>query len=185
MGIADDTHKSKDHVNAQKDLQDMGIRRDLWPDENEDYWLATFAILVNKRLSFLKTLKNVSVADGYSSNISHGIDLDKKRIFGLKSHDCHIIMQQLLPIAIRNILPKQIVAVLVELSSFFRQLCSKTLSLSDLEKIQDRIVLTLFHLEMLFPTSFFTVMVHLTIHLVDEVIMGGPVHYRWMYFIER
>ncbi|XP_069147215.1 uncharacterized protein [Solanum lycopersicum] len=38
---------------------------------------------------------------------------------------------------------------------------------------------------MLFLPSFFTVMVHLTVHLVDEVIQGGPVHYRWMYFVER
>ncbi|XP_060210987.1 uncharacterized protein LOC132638006 [Lycium barbarum] len=183
--LLNDKHKSKDHVNARKDLQDMGIRRDLWPDENENCWLAAFTIPVNKRLAFLKTLKNVSVPDGYSSNISRGIDLDNKRIFGLKTHDCHIIMEQLLPIAIRNVLPNQVVATLVEVSSFFRQLCSKTLSLSDLEKLQDRIVLTLCHLEILFPTSFFTVMVHLTVHLVDEVMKGGPVHYRWMYFVER
>jgi len=28
------------------------------------------------------------------------------KLVGLKSHDCHIIMQQLLPVAIRGILPK-------------------------------------------------------------------------------
>ncbi|XP_070043308.1 uncharacterized protein [Nicotiana tomentosiformis] len=28
-------------------------------------------------------------------------------------------------------------------------------------------------------------MVHLIVHLVDEAIQGGPVHYRWMYFVER
>ncbi|KAL3849435.1 hypothetical protein ACJIZ3_011317 [Penstemon smallii] len=28
-------------------------------------------------------------------------------------------------------------------------------------------------------------MVHLPIHLVREAILGGPVHYRWMYPIER
>ncbi|XP_033515493.1 uncharacterized protein [Nicotiana tomentosiformis] len=38
---------------------------------------------------------------------------------------------------------------------------------------------------MLFPTSFFIVMVHLIVPLVDKVIQGGPVHYRWMYFVER
>ncbi|KAL4394514.1 hypothetical protein AHAS_Ahas02G0159600 [Arachis hypogaea] len=40
-------------------------------------------------------------------------------------------------------------------------------------------------MEMIFPPSFFTVMVHLTVHLVDELKLGGPVHYRWMYPIER
>lgn len=104
--LLNEKHKSKDHVNARKDLQDMSIRRDLCPDENEKCWLAAFAIPVNKKLVFLKTLKNVFAPDGYSSNISYGIDLDKKKIFGLKTHDCHIIMQQLLPIAIQNVLPK-------------------------------------------------------------------------------
>ncbi|CAK8562009.1 unnamed protein product [Lathyrus sativus] len=28
-------------------------------------------------------------------------------------------------------------------------------------------------------------MVHLVVHLVEEVKLGGPVHYRWMYPVER
>ena len=94
-------------------------------------------------------------------------------------------MEQLLLIAIRNVLSNQVVAILVEFCSFFRHICLKNLSLMDLEKLQKRIVITLCHLEMLFLPSFFTVMVHLTVHLVDEVILGGPVRYRWMYFVER
>jgi len=183
--LLNDKEKSKDHIKARKDLQDMGIWRDLWPDENGECRLGAFTIPKKKKLAFLKTLKNILVPDGYASNISRCIDLDKKRIFGLKSYDCHILMQQLLPIAIRNVLPNQVVATLVEFSSFFRQLCMKSLTISDLEKLHNRIVETLSHLEILFPPSFFTVMIHLTVHLVDEVKQGGPVHYRLMYFVER
>ncbi|KAM3217434.1 hypothetical protein P3L10_026877 [Capsicum annuum] len=135
--LLNDKEKSKDHAKARRDLQDMGIRRDLWVDENDECKLAAFAIPKNKKVAFLKTLKNISVPDGYSSNISRRIDLDQKRIFGLKSHDCHILMQQLLPIAIRNVFPRQVVATLVEFSSFFRQLCVKSLSLADLNKLQN------------------------------------------------
>nr|GEY59288.1 hypothetical protein [Tanacetum cinerariifolium] len=39
--------------------------------------------------------------------------------------------------------------------------------------------------EKLFPPSFFIIMVHLTIHLISEAKLGGPVHYRWMYLIKR
>jgi hypothetical protein len=39
-------------------------------------------------------------------------------------------------------------------------------------------------MEMLFPPSFFNVMVHLVVHLAEEAKVGGPVHYRWMYPIE-
>jgi len=40
-------------------------------------------------------------------------------------------------------------------------------------------------MEMLFPPSFFTIMVHLVVHLVEDAKLGGPVQYRWMYPIEK
>lgn len=40
-------------------------------------------------------------------------------------------------------------------------------------------------LERFFPPSFFDVMVHLPIHLAQEALIGGPVHFRWMYPFER
>ncbi|PHT31724.1 hypothetical protein CQW23_28061 [Capsicum baccatum] len=45
----------------------MGIRHDLWVDENDECKLAAFAILKRKKMAFLKTLKNISVPDGYSN----------------------------------------------------------------------------------------------------------------------
>ncbi|XP_060171510.1 uncharacterized protein LOC132602749 [Lycium barbarum] len=83
-----DRSKSKDHINARKDLREMGIRRDLWPDDDGTYRLAVFSLTRdNKRDTnklFLTTLKNVVVPDGYSSNISRCIDLVQRKIFGLK-----------------------------------------------------------------------------------------------------
>ncbi|XP_025622948.1 uncharacterized protein [Arachis hypogaea] len=183
--LLNETGRSKDNLKARKDLKEMGIRKDLWPDENGRYHPSLFTMSNSMKDVFLRTIKNIRVLDGLSSNISRCVDLKQRKLSGLKSHDCHVLMQQLLPIAIRNVLPDKVTAVLIELSSFFQQLCSKSLSLIELEKLQPRIILTLCHLEMLFPPSFFTIMVHLTCHLVDEAKLGGPVHYRWMYPIER
>ncbi|KAL2347434.1 hypothetical protein Fmac_001434 [Flemingia macrophylla] len=177
---------TKDHVDARKDLQFLGIRPDLWLDENGRYSQAIFTLSSKGKRTFLTTLKNISVPDGYSSNISRCIDLETLRFSGmLKSHDSHILMEQLLPLAMRSSLPDEVSAILIELCSFFRQLCGKDLKVKYLDKIQNQIVLTLCHMEMIFPPSFFTVMVHLVVHLVEEVKLGGPVHYRWMYPIER
>ena len=183
--LLNESGKSKDHLNARKDLQAMGIREELWPNDNGRYKPALFTMSNAQKDVFLRTLKNVMVPDGYSSNISRCVDLKQRKILGLKTHDCHILMEQLIPLAIRNVLPNPVTTVLVELSSFFREICGKVLNPLDLEKLQHQIVLTLCHLEMLFPPSFFTVMVHLCVHLVDEARLGGPVHYRWMYPIER
>lgn len=54
-----------------------------------------------------------------------------------------------------------------------------------LPTLQSQIVLTLCVLEKYFPPSFFDIMVHLTVHLVREVQLCGPIHFRWMYPFER
>lgn len=45
--------------------------------------------------------------------------------------------------------------------------------------------MTLCRMEMIFPPGFFTMMVHLVLHLATEAKIGGPVCYRSMYFVER
>ena len=57
--------------------------------------------------------------------------------------------------------------------------------MEELRALEKKIVVTLCELEMIFPPSFFIVMVHLVIHLASKAKVAGPVHYRWMYSIER
>ncbi|CAH9148033.1 unnamed protein product [Cuscuta epithymum] len=57
--------------------------------------------------------------------------------------------------------------------------------MKDLDALESQIPHTLCKLKMIFPPSFFSVMLHLVIHLVAEAKIGGPVRYRWMYSIER
>lgn len=74
---------------------------------------------------------------------------------------------------------------LLQLGSFFRQLCSKSLKLDVLEKLEEQIIFVLCKLEMIFPPAFFDIVVHLAVHLPQQARLGGPVQYRWMFFIER
>ncbi|RVW34225.1 hypothetical protein CK203_102204 [Vitis vinifera] len=46
------------------------------------------------------------VPEGYCSNFRNLISLEELKLFGLKSHDYHALMQQLLPVALRSVLPK-------------------------------------------------------------------------------
>ncbi|XP_050225594.2 uncharacterized protein LOC126675059 [Mercurialis annua] len=85
----------------------------------------------------------------------------------------------------KSVLSKKVYEPLVELSVFFKDLCSKTLDLESINKLQVQIINILCKLEMIFPPAFFDVMVHLAVHLPMEAKLGGPVQYRWMYPIER
>ena len=74
-------------------------------------------------------------------------------------------------------MPKKVNIILVESCSFFRQFYGKSLNPVMLENLQEKILLALCPMEMLFPSSFFTTMVYLTIYLVKEAKSGGHVHY--------
>lgn len=83
------------------------------------------------------------------------------------------------------VLRKDVCDPIVRLSSFFEQICAKTLKVADLDKLQNDIVLILCKLEQIFPPAFFDIMIHLAIHLPQEAKIAGPVGYRWMFPIER
>jgi len=110
----------------------------------------------------------------------------KKNIFkGMISHDCHVFMQRLLPLAFRGLLPQAVVDVITDVSNFFKSICCSQLSLADMEVLEENIPVIMCKLERIFPPSFFDSMEHLLIHLPYEAKVGGPVHYRWMYPFER
>ena len=91
---------------------------------------------------FYEVLKNVKFSEDYASNISHCIRKNHK-FFGLKSHDYHILMQQLIRLAVRGILPDKVSSVLMEFCSFFQGLCSKSLKVDELELFEEKVALIL------------------------------------------
>ncbi|XP_071740336.1 uncharacterized protein [Rutidosis leptorrhynchoides] len=182
--------KTKDHLKGRRDLEEMGIRHELHPEplSNGKVYLppACFEMDKKEKEKFCNMLKEVKVPDGYAANISRCIQVKPTpKMLGLKSHDNHILMQQLLPVVIRNILPKHVRSVIMKLCRYYRQLCSKVLNPNYLFNMKKDIGKILCDLERIFPPSFFDVMIHLSVHLASEARLGGPVHYRWMYPIER
>ena len=102
----------------------------------------------------------------------------------MKSHDCHVLFQRLLPWAFKA-LPKHIWSILTEFSRFFREICAYELNVERLWHLEASMPITLCKLEMVFPPSMFDSMEHLPVHLAYEARVGGPQQYRWMYPFER
>lgn len=125
---------------ARKDLQEMNIRSDLHPEKkaNDKYYLppALYNMSKEEKKQFCKVLHDIKVPDGYSSNISRCVNVAQAKITGLKSHDCHILMQQLLPVASRGLLPDGVTSVLFDLCGYFRELNAKVLYIDGLEKVR-------------------------------------------------
>ncbi|XP_050387117.1 uncharacterized protein LOC126803351 [Argentina anserina] len=109
--------KNKDTLKARADLEWLKIKPNLHPvRKGTKTYLppASFTLTKAEKILICQVLASFRPSDSYSSNIANCIKVNEAKLTGLKSHDCHIIMQQLLPIAIRKVLPVQICKVLLE-----------------------------------------------------------------------
>ncbi|WMV58589.1 hypothetical protein MTR67_051974 [Solanum verrucosum] len=180
--------KTKDTIKTRLDLQEMNIRSELHPIQNGKKFevpTAFFTLSPEDKHKLRLFLSNLKVPDGFSSNISQYVNLKDHKIFRLKTHNFHVLLQHLLPLSLRGMLPKEVSELLIELSMFFSVLGSKEWKIDNLEHIEAQIPITLCKLEKLFPPSFFDVMEHLPVDLASEAQIARPIHYRWMYPVER
>jgi hypothetical protein len=180
--------KTKDTNKSRGDLEIHCMRKglELQPGRNGNFVKpkAQYTLTKQQRTDVCEWVKNLKLPDGYVSNLSRCVDLKEAKLFGMKSHDCHVFMQRLLPLAFKA-LPKPILNALTELSQFFRDITSSLLREDKLRNLEENIPIIMCKLEQIFPPSFFDSMEHLPIHLAYEARVGGPVQYRWMYPFER
>ena len=149
-----------------------------------EYRCLSSTVEKNAQLLVYKWLKSLRFLDGHASNISRLVNIEDCRLYGIKSHDYHVFMQTLIPLAFHDLLSKGIWDALTEISYFFRDICSSKLNIDHIKRLQTNIVEILCKLEMIFPPSFFNSMEHLPIHLPFQAKAGGPIQYRWMYPFE-
>ncbi|CAM8910821.1 unnamed protein product [Rhodiola kirilowii] len=183
--------KTKDTPKAREGLKQHGVRQNLWEKEpgpsskKAKVSQAPYTVLPDCRNEIFEWIPEDKYPDGYAGSLKNKISVTGKKFNGLKTHDCHVMMQRLLPIFIRPYLPYNIVEPLIALSRWFQKLCCKELRKDDVCQMKDDIAMILCKLEMIFPPAFFTIMVHLLIHLLDQVLLKDPIHYNWMFPIER
>ncbi|XP_062014790.1 uncharacterized protein LOC133731433 [Rosa rugosa] len=181
--------KTKDNLNSRKDLKVMGIKKKLHPKEDGSSKsksdAAPYVLSKKEKKIFCKRLAKLRLPDGYCSNLANRVSLQDNKIMGLKSHDCHVLIQQILAVALKGLLPKGPRIAIFRLCSFFHQLCQREIEKKNIGVLDEEIAETVCMFERFFPPSFFDIMVHLPIHLAQEALIGGPVHFRWMYPFER
>ena len=145
----------------------MGIRKELHPklvNGKNISPLACYTLSNVEQRALCHWLQNIKVLGGYSANLSRCVNIREWKIHGMKTHDYHVFLERLLPLVVCELLPKHVSYALIELSKFFKELCSKVLRLEDLQHMENQIPVTLYKLERIFLTAFFDIMVQLPIH---------------------
>lgn len=178
----------KDSAESRRDMEELGVRRELWlrPRANRQAFVKPHAPYVftepEKRL-FIEEVGAICTPTGYGSAL--GKHLKRSKFQGLKSHDYHCLIQQIIPVVSRTLLqPLQRIA-LMRLGKSLNRICARVVEKTQIAALRVYVAETLCFLEVSFPPSFFDVMEHTLVHLVDELELCGPVGGRWMYPCER
>ena len=73
----------------------------------------------------------------------------------------------------------------MKLCSFLNAISQKVIDPKIIPRLRSDVVRCLINLELVFPPSFFNIMTHVLVHLVDEIVILGPVFLHNMYHFER
>nr|GEX93159.1 hypothetical protein [Tanacetum cinerariifolium] len=153
--------KSKDTAKTRQDLKRLGIQSGLWLGQNKNKKCskpqAAYSFTLEDGKKFCQFIKGVKLPDGFEFNFKYKFTDNATNITGLKSHDCHIMMQRLLPYGLQQYLPQT----------------------------SEQVIDILCNLELIYRPAFFDIMIHLVIHLPLEAINDGLICPQWMYPFER
>jgi hypothetical protein len=134
--------KGKDSLKTRLDLEAMNVRSELHPIiqpvEKNKLTVASWTLDNNEKRKIYSFFHEIKVPTGYSSNIIRLANMKelKFNMSCMKAHDCHIIMTQLLPVALRGILLVKVRDPIIKLYSFFNAISHKVVDPNTLDKLQ-------------------------------------------------
>ena len=173
------------------DLQELKVRLELHPklqpDGTQKLLVASWTLKIEEKKKLLSFFHELKVPTSYCSNIRRLANMKhlKFNMHLMKAHDCHVIMTQLLPIAIRGILPEKLRDPIIKLCSFFNTISHKVIDPATLDKLEKDMHHTMSRMEMHLPPTFFDMSVHLMSHLVLQIRALGLLFLHQMFPFER
>ena len=151
--------RTKDGLKAREDLKSMGIREELHANDDDDdeakqdtesrckgkkakktgndFPPACFTLSQEEIDQFFTCLVGVKLPYDYAGKISRYLDSAKQKFSGMKSHDCHVLMTQILPVAIRGIMDAHVRETLFGLCNFFDVISRKSVGVRQLRRLQE------------------------------------------------
>ena len=145
--------KTKDTPEAREDLQRLHEKDGMPPKQYKGP--ASYALTKEEKEIFFECLLSMKVPTGFSSNIKGIINMPEKNFQNIKSHDCHVIMAQLLPVALRGLLPENVRLAIVKLCAFLNAISQKVIDPEIIPRLRSDVAQCLVSFELVFhhPSS--------------------------------
>ena len=179
-----------DTIAVRKDLENIGARPELHlvrQGDSDSYLMphAPYVLRAEERTRVLEVIKNVQTPKGHCGNFDKLVNLEKKKLQFMKTHDYHVLLQEILPVAIRGSLDEGPRVAIIRLAHCFKRFCDKVIRRRELTSLLTYVAETMALIEIHFPPTFWNISPHLIVHVPRELYWCGPVHARWMYGVER
>ncbi|XP_024013103.1 uncharacterized protein LOC112087314 [Eutrema salsugineum] len=132
--------KTKDNLKSRLDLPSICSRKALHVSSSGKPPVPVFRLDEPSKAEFFNWIAdNVKFPYGYASNL-RSVDHGEKKFSGMKSHDCHVVMQRLLPFAFAGLLPRNVHEAIAGIGGFFRDICTRSLTSDDFTvDVDDRV----------------------------------------------
>lgn len=164
--------KTKDGLKSRLDLVNLDIRTEIHPtlaaqSGKVDLPGANYNLTTDEKRDICQWLRGAKVSTGFCSNIKSLVSMKDLTLTSFNAHDCHVMLTVFLPIVIKAIEPEYVKMVITRLGHFFNFITQKVINEAELLALKQFIAETLCQLKMCFPPSFFDIMPHLMMHMVD------------------
>jgi hypothetical protein len=177
----------RDTIEVHKVMEEVGVKPHQWLQqhvEGEHYVKlhAPYVFTPHERQQFLDFISKMLVPTGYV--VAFKKHVGPNRLFNLKNHDHHVVIQHVLLNGIRSSLQLGPRTTIIRLGRMFQQICTKVVVPNEIGPLSTYVAETLCMLEIWFPPGFFNLMTHLFVHIVDELKTCELVASRWCYPME-
>ncbi|KAK4391451.1 hypothetical protein Sango_1922900 [Sesamum angolense] len=92
-----------------------------------------YTLTKEHKIRICEWISHFKFPDGYASNLARCM------MQGMKSYDCHVFMQKLIPITIHEMFPEPVWNALTEVNFLFQILCSTTLGVNKIQELEARV----------------------------------------------
>ena len=117
--------KGKDTLEARQDLEALKERGVLHPEKRGkgEHYLgpASYTLSKKEKETMFECLNSIKVPSSYSYSVKRLINMKERKFINIKSHDCHVLMTQLLPVVLRGILPDNVRKTITKLCAFLKR----------------------------------------------------------------
>ncbi|KAM0836433.1 hypothetical protein ACQ4PT_062328 [Festuca glaucescens] len=138
--LLDVDKRSKDNAKARMDMKRMKIREHLHIDETQEKPELRYALYYmdsSKEKLLCGLVKIVRFLDNHASSKFNKVRLEENKFVGLKTHDCHILFEEILPLAVMKTLPEEVAMPLVKLAKCFKVITSKIVGNKEIEMVEE------------------------------------------------